>query len=256
MTKIILRIITVVLALITVGALVMIAQELIQKEKEKNEFNELAALVDTIVVETTDTTTTDDTAETDAETTPQPVFKRNLAPIFEKNVDCIGWIAIEGTSVNYPVMFTPSEPQKYLRKSFGGEYSISGTPFLQENTDLDCHNMVIYGHNMENGTMFSDITKYVDKSYVESYPIVEFETADGLKCYRVFAVVQLKSNDSWYGFVNAADENDYNNKIEEIVNRSLYKTDTIPCYGKQILTLSTCYGANSDDRLVVVCVEE
>ena len=108
------------------------------------------------------------------------------------------YICIPNTAVNYPVMFTPEEPQKYLRKNFEGEYSVSGVPFLDGASTPECDNLIVYGHNMKNGTMFSDITQYRDKAYCEEHPYIELETADGLKVYQVFAVVCLKKTDLWY----------------------------------------------------------
>ena len=94
----------------------------------------------------------------------QKQSSRNLTPLFEANGDCIGWICIPNTAVNYPVMFTPEEPQKYLRKNFEGEYSVSGIPFLDGASTPECDNLIVYGHNMKNGTMFSDVTQYRDNS--------------------------------------------------------------------------------------------
>lgn len=178
----------------------------------------------------------------------QKQSSRNLTPLFGANGDCIGWICIPNTAVNYPVMYTPKEPQKYLRKNFEGEYSASGVPFLDGNSTPECDNLIIYGHNMKNGTMFSDITQYRDKAYCEEHPSIEFETADGLRIYQVFAVEYVKNNDGWYDFHTAADEVEYNDKVSEISNRALYDTGFIPQYGQQLLTLSTCYGAAKSDR--------
>jgi len=70
-------------------------------------------------------------------TEPPAVFTRNLTPLFEKNADCIGWVYIKDTAVDYPVMHTPSEPQRYLRLNFDKEYSTAGVPFLKGKWDLD-----------------------------------------------------------------------------------------------------------------------
>ena len=70
-------------------------------------------------------------------TEPPTVFTRNLTPLFEKNADCIGWVYIKDTAVDYPVMHTPSEPQRYLRLNFDKEYSTAGVPFLKGKWDLD-----------------------------------------------------------------------------------------------------------------------
>ena len=73
----------------------------------------------------------------------QKQSSRNLTPLFEANGDCIGWICIPNTAVNYPVMFTPEEPQKYLRKMFEGEYSVSGIPFLDGASSPECDNLIV-----------------------------------------------------------------------------------------------------------------
>ena len=152
-------------------------------------------------------------------------------------------------------MHTPQDPQKYLRKNFDCEYSSSGVPFLQENNTLDSDNLIIYGHNMKNGTMFSDITKYRNKSYCIEHPTIELETKRGLKLYTVFAVVQLKNVDNWYRFSTAADENDYENRIKVICEAALYTFGEKPQYGQQLLTLSTCYGKTKSDRLILISVK-
>ena len=85
---------------------------------------------------------------------------------------------------------------------------------------MECDNLVIYGHNMKNGTMFSDVTKYRNKKYCAEHPVIEFETAEGMK------------------------------------HRALYDTGITPQYGQQLLTLSTCYGATKSDRIVVICCDE
>jgi sortase B len=235
---------------------VMLIREKLRAQKEIAEFDELAALIQS---ETTAPAEIESESESEAEslpeTEPAPVFKRNLQPVFDQNPDCIGWICIENTTVDYPVMFTPDSPQKYLRKSFSGSYSISGTPFLNDNGGLDFNNLIIYGHNMKNGTMFSDIVGYIDPAYRDANPIIEFETAAGLKCYEVFAVLQVKSVDDWYGFTNADSAEMFDSLVADIKGRALYETGITPSFDQQILTLSTCHGPKNDDRLIVIAAE-
>lgn len=169
---------------------------------------------------------------------------------------CLGWICIPDTSVNYPVMHTPQEPEKYLRRNFEGEYSVSGVPFLEGTSLLNDTNLIIYGHNMKNGTMFSDVTKYREKDFCVKHPYIEFETKDGLKCYDVFAVVCVKKTDNWYKFSYAENEEQYRDKITEIKKRSIYDTGIVPEYGQQLITLSTCYGNAKDDRIIVIGAEQ
>ena len=266
MKKTIMRMMSLLLFCVMVFSCVMIVREKLRAQRERDEFNELAAIVTGQITESAQEETTepdvsesiddiDKTEEIAQESEPEPIFKRNLQPIFEKNSDCIGWIFIEGTRVDYPVMFTPNEEQKYLRKSFSGEYSISGTPFLNDNGGIDFDHLIIYGHNMKNGTMFSDLEEYLNVDFYNEHSVIEFETAKGLKLYEVFAVVQLKKTDDWYAFTNADNDVVYNGIVGDIKARSSIETDVIPKAGQQILTLSTCYGPSDDDRLIVVAAE-
>ena len=235
-----------------------ITNELRAQKEEINDFNELAELVaeSTNTQEQTEPSIEAESNDTTIETETTPLIPaRNLAPLFEKNADCIGWVYIEGTAVDYPVMHTPDDPQRYLRKNFDKEYSSAGVPFLNGICTLDCDHLILYGHNMKNGTMFSDVTQYRNKNYYLEHPIIEFETAQGLKCYAIFAVVQVKNNDGWYAFHTAADEAEYDIRIAEIMERSLYDTEITPIYGQQLITLSTCYGATKSDRIIIVGVE-
>ena len=257
MKKVILFLIIICL-IVFVFAGYKITNELRAQKEEINDFNELAELVaeSTNTQEQTEPTIEQESNDPSIETETTPIIPaRNLAPLFERNEDCIGWLYIEGTAVDYPVMHTPNEPQRYLRKNFDKEYSTAGVPFLKGICTLECDNLILYGHNMKNGTMFSDVTQYRNKDYYTAHPVIEFETAQGLKRYAVFAVAQIKNNDGWYAFHLAADESEYDCKIAEIKSRSLYVTEIAPMYGQQLITLSTCYGATKSDRIIVIGVE-
>ena len=94
-----------------------------------------------------------DTFESPDDEAKEPTEKkRNIQPILLQNGDCIGWLCIPNTNINYPVMHTPNEPQKYLRLNFDKKYSSSGVPFLDYRCSEET-NLIIYGHNMKNGTM-------------------------------------------------------------------------------------------------------
>ena len=162
------RITVLIIILFSIAALVsagMIIKEFAERRQDITEFKKLEELIAT--PESESTTDQDNSSEIE----PNPFetecmqSTRNLEPLFEKNTDCIGWLCIQDTSVNYPVMYTPQEPEKYLRRNFEGEYSVSGVPFLDGASTPECDNLIVYGHNMKNGTMFSDITQYRDKAY-------------------------------------------------------------------------------------------
>lgn len=187
--------------------------------------------------------------------TEEVVHERNISLLIEENEDCIGWIYIDGTRVNYPVMHTPSDPEKYLRRNFYGEYSVSGVPFMDGDSRLSDMHIIIYGHNMRNDTMFGDVVEYVDPAYRDAHPMVEFETETGCTTYEIFAVAVVDATDDWY-FTNPADQpENYAEKIDYIQSIALYETGIVPEYGEKLLTLSTCYGSDDDTRLIVVAVE-
>ena len=179
----------------------------------------------------------------------------SVSDLFSMNADCFGWISILGTNISYPVMHTPNNPQEYLHRSFYEEYSQSGVPFLDSRCNADSTNFIVYGHNMNNGTMFADLCNYTDYSYFTQHPIVILETKEGNKTYTVFAVMKVKADDDWYRFITADIKRDYDSKIKYAKTHSLYDTGITPEYNKQILTLSTCYGGNSDNRILVLAVE-
>ena len=178
----------------------------------------------------------------------------SISELISMNSECFGWINISGTNINYPVMHTPSNPQKYLNRNFYGEYSYSGTPFLDSRCSADSTNLIIYGHHMNNGTMFADLCNYTDYSYFTEHPTVVLETKDGAFAYSVFSVMKVKSDDDWYRFTAAGTEKSYEKKISYAKEKSIYDTEITPVYGQQILTLSTCYGYNQDNRILVLAV--
>ena len=222
------RKISIILCLLLSAALAVAVFKIVQtmniQQKEKEDFQIIADLVETPpnLDETSSTTVTQDNKE---ETKPT----RNIAPVLEQNADCIGWIFIDGTNINYPVMHTPDNPQKYLRLSFEKKYSQSGVPFLDGRCSLQDGNLIIYGHNMKNGTMFSDLKKYLDTAYREAHKTVEFQTADGVFLFEVTDVIRTNISDERYNQINSTDG--------------------------RTLALSTCYGSAKSDRLLIIAKE-
>lgn len=242
----------------------MVGRELLLRQKEKDDFEQLVKLV---TVENLDAAPTpagtpaaskkpnneEVSEEPAAENAPAPA--RDLSELFAMNDDFVGWLCIPDTDVNYPVMHTTDDPEWYLRRNFHGEYSESGVPFLDFRCSLDSDNLIIYGHNMMNGTMFAELRGYVQKDFCELHPIIEFQTADGCAEYQVFAVVQVKSNDDWYKFVDAGTAEDFNEAVGNIAGRALFTVESLPEYGSQLLTLSTCYDSAHNGRLLVIAAK-
>ena len=251
MRKISLAAVSVLLSVLLLLSGFMVYKELSDRQKEKEDFAELAELVQ---IEPSDNRHPDEPNTSDDDDT-EPAHRRDLAPLFAQNGDCIGWICIPDTEVDYPVMHTPKNPQKYLRRNFYGEYSVSGVPFLDGRCGMDSDNLIIYGHNMRNDTMFGSLPKYMEQDYRQAHPVIEFETEAGCAEYTVFAVVTVKKYDDWYGFIKAADREEYEKQLETIRSKALYCADIIPEYGCQLLTLSTCYDSANDGRLLIIAVK-
>ena len=205
---------------------VKIYSELKEQQKEKEDFAAVAEIAELPLTEAPAGSVTEMETEPSAEPTEQPAAERNIQTLIAENADCIGWLSIDGTNISYPVMHTPSDPQKYLRRNFYGKYSQSGVPFLDGRCDLQSTNLIIYGHNMRNGTMFSNLKKYVDREFLNAHRTVKFETVDGIRYYTVTEVLKSNISDALYDRIVAED-------------------------GRQLI-LSTCYGSDKDGRLLII----
>lgn len=257
-----------IFSVIIIACLISIFSRMYTENKEKEAFRQLAEIV-TEETTNTDTVTerikkpnilkvSDFDNEVQAEQTVYYTTyyePHSISELISMNSECFGWISISGTNINYPVMHTQSNPQKYLNRNFYGEYSYSGTPFLDSRCSADSTNLIIYGHHMNNGTMFAVLCNYTSKSYGEEHPRIILETKDGAFAYSVFSVMKVKSDDDWYRFTTVGTEKSYNSRIEYAKEKSIYNTEITPVYGQQILTLSTCYGYNQDDRILVLAVQ-
>lgn len=168
--------------------------------------------------------------------------------------NCVAWIEIPGTDIDYPIMRKQGDPEYYLRRNYKGEYSYSGTPFLDENCNIRLSkNLIVYGHNMKDGTMFSDLTKYKDLKFCTEHQAMKL-TIDGITYnYTLYAVCSVDASDGWYTFTAQPSEDNFAELISHIQNRSSYISFTEQAeYGDHLLTLSTCDYASDDSRLIVI----
>lgn len=178
--------------------------------------------------------------------------------LFDQNNDMAGWIAIDGTQVNYPVMYTPDNPDFYLKHSFEKEYSDYGVPYIAEHCDPaePSDNVIIYGHHMKNGSMFTDLMEYEDKAFYEKHKTIHFDTLTETAEYEVIAVFKTTVyNDTgfkYYLFAHAEKEKDFTEYVKQCKSLALYDTEVSAEYGDKLLTLSTCEYSRNNGRLVVV----
>lgn len=178
-----------------------------------------------------------------------------IESLIAENSDCIGWLRISGTKIDYPVMQTKGNPQYYLRRDFNKQYSYMGTPFMDSRCDINHdNNLIVYGHNMKDGKMFADLLRYKDKEYCKLHNIINFITPNEVQKYEVVAVCKVKSDDEWYEYTCQKNKDSFNNLTPHIKDKSLYQIDEPIEYGDNFLTLSTCEYSQKDGRLIVIAV--
>lgn len=187
-------------------------------------------------------------------------FLSDYQALYLQNNDMVGWIKIEDTKINYPVMQSKDNPNFYLKHGFDKAYTDYGCPYIQENCDVDIpsDNLIIYGHNMKGSSMFSGLMKYTDKLFWESHKTIRFDTLTEKCNYEVIAVfktvVYTDSPESfkYYQFVNADTADEFNAYITKCKELALYDTGVTAEYGDKLITLSTCEYSRNNGRMIVV----
>ena len=198
----------------------------------------------------------DAVAEDGADEPTQTAYEK-YAPVFAENSDFVGWLSVDGTRINYPVMHTPNTPNYYLKRNFQKQHSNYGTPYVQENCAIGLSdNLVIYAHNMRDGSMFADLCKYADEDFYKEHKVIRFDTLSGYGEYEVVAafktVAYSEDGFRYYHFVNAESREDFDAFIQECKKLAPYDTGVDAKYGDKLLTLSTCEYSRENGRMVVV----
>lgn len=187
-------------------------------------------------------------------------YYQELASI---NSDLIGWVSIADTIVDYPVMYSPGEPQRYLHRDFDKHYSVAGIPFLDARCDPASltENKILYAHNMRSGQMFAQLISYLEPEFLKAHSTIGFDMLTHKADYEVFAVLQinLKSMDDpsmqCYRLYDTALEQDVDALNAYTLKYAAIRTGEVQQYDR-IITLSTCQHLGSIDRLVVLARQE
>lgn len=178
------------------------------------------------------------------------------AELYAQNNDFMGWIRIDGTGIDYPVMQSKDDPDFYLKHNFSKEYSRFGIPYMQENCGLSSDNIIIYGHNIKSKSMFNELTEYKNKAFYTAHKYITFDTLDEQRTYEVIAtfktVAYSDSGFQYYDFVNANTAEEFDDYVAKSRALSFYDTGVAAEYGDKLLTLSTCEYSQKNGRLAVV----
>ena len=178
--------------------------------------------------------------------------------LYKENQDLAGWIRIEGTKLNYPVMFTPETPEYYLHRSFDRSDSVSGVPFIGEGSSPAGSNVMVYGHHMKNGTMFAVLLKYAEEDFWNEHPVIWFDSLYEENVYEVVGAFYSRVCDQkenafkYYEYTDLSSPKQFDAYLRQVKEASLYDTGIAAEYGEQILTLSTCSYHVKNGRFVVV----
>ena len=190
----------------------------------------------------------------------KPEMLAKYVPIYDLNHDVFGWITIEGTVVDYPVMFTPHDDQYYINRDFEGNYSAYGVPFIDGACPPDGNFYLIYGHHMKNKSMFGVLPNYADKSFAESHSLIQFDTLYEKRTYKVMAAFESQIFDSsapegtfkYSEYRDLSDESRFNEYVSGVTSLSMIDTGVSAQFGDELITLSTCNYHTENGRFVVV----
>ena len=183
--------------------------------------------------------------------------RHDLAALQSENPDCVGWLTIPDTSVDYPIVWTPNDPEHYLRRDFYDSYASGGTPFLDGRNEAQAkgQNLIVYGHNMLDGSMFKPVLQYFTPNFQVTHEDIYLELNGAQYHYQVLAALETSTRSPVYAYTDLSDstvmEHFRSTLLEETGLEAVPRTEGY-------LTLSTCNNQGGDSRVLVIAalVEE
>lgn len=167
--------------------------------------------------------------------------------------DVKGWLTIPGTVVDYPVMQSSAQdPEKYLRRNYDMKWRMAGSLFFQYDCMPDSRNLVVFGHNMNDGTMFAVLKKMADPKFRQEHPTAVLQTADGTHEYRILTALTTDTTQLPFNRTQFAGDEDFLSFAGSMLARTGYTAQA----SDRLLTLVTCAYTWDGARTVVVAVEQ
>lgn len=231
-----------------------IIKEFAENKKEIDIYDDLQEIV---IEENTDIDTTN--VDTEIEKSEgESSNKYNLENIAKINSDVVGWIKIENTNIDYPVM---QNGDYYLHRNIYKNYSSHGTPYLVEYCNIQySDNLIIYGHHMNDNSMFAQLDDYKKHSFYENHKYIKFYSYyNGItieKTYEIAiafkTVVYSDKGFKYYNYTNFSDIQELNEFVENCRKLEFYNTGIDINYGDKLITLSTCEYSQKNGRIVII----
>jgi len=238
----------------------MVGSYLLEGKQQKDKYNELSNMVANAQTEAADSAGESVPGETQNRVAQVRDEEGNLIcykDIYNLNNDTVGWLKIEGTQLDYPVMQTPQDQNYYLYRDFQKEESKRGCIYAWAAADINepSDNITLFGHNMADGSMFAALNAYTEKAAWEKNSLIFFDTLKEFHTYKIFAVFKTEASVgkgfSYHKFVDAETEEEFNEFVKTCKDLSFYDTGITPVYGDKLICLSTCEYTLDNGRLVV-----
>lgn len=213
------------------------------------------------------------------EITPEPELEPveyTILPEYQELYDInsylIGWLTIDGTVIDYPVVKTPEDEEMYLYLDFYGNYNVNGTLIMDTDSivgvgtaEYDYRdgvapstNLIIHGHTMKNGNMFGYLNRYATKSYGEEHNIIKFDSLyehreyELISCFYTQVYYAYQDVFKYYNFFDAQTQEDFDYWYDNIKSLAMYDTGVTAEFGDEFITLSCCSYQVEDGRFVVI----
>lgn len=246
------RMITTLCLILAIGSLGYFAAYYYLADRSGSQFQELAELRGKEPVSTPFRINMTGDGET-------PDILDDYKNLYNKNKSLIGWLKIDDTIIDYPVMQSP-DSEYYLTHNFNQEYDRNGSIFMDPECDVlkPSTNLILYGHHMRSGNMFGDLDLYESEEYMKAHATIRFDTLYEKGTWQVMYVFRDKLKQDteiafkYYQFIHANSPEEFDSNMKAMAGMSLYDTGVTASYGDQLLTLSTCDSREEDGRFVVV----
>ncbi len=183
-----------------------------------------------------------------------------MAALWEKNRDLAGWLTIQDTKIDYPVMYRPDDNDYYLTHDFEGNEDSNGLLVLDKRCDPKSEgcSVLIHGHNMHSGSMFGTLRQYRKESFYREHPFIFYRTLYEERAYEIIAVLvssvynENTSDFRFFDYIEIDDEEKFLEYVSGVKEKALYDTGVTAQWGDRLITLSTCEYSKENGRLLVV----
>lgn len=260
--------IKILLIIIIVGSICYIMKYFIEKRKENESNQKMQNLFEDTENATNENQFTDDfinetnnmLTENSSKICKKENIKTNtynLENIKKVNDDVVGWIKIDETNINYPVLQNKNDSNYYLHKNIYKNDSSLGSIYTPNYIDINnTDNILLYGHHIKAGLMFANLTKYSNYKYYQNHKIIKFMKygKDTFEEYEIFATFKTtgKNGFDYYNFYGKNSKEQYEKFVKKCKSMSFYDTGITAYYEDKLLTLSTCEYSQKNGRMVIV----